>query len=106
MNETELIREIAETYQKHGWTLRRVLLKKETLEKTGVSFETDAPVSVSEIDALWFSRLSAAGEAWELRRISRQPFALFEVLSKNISDEERNRVLSAAEKRMRERINK
>lgn len=106
MNETELIREIAATYQKHGWTLRRVLLTKETLEKTGASFKTDAPVSVSEINALWFSRSSAAGEAWELRALSAAPFALFELLRKEVSEEERSRTLGETEKRLKERAKK
>lgn len=106
MNETELIREIAATYQKHGWTLRRVLLTKEALENRGASFKMDAPVSVSEINALWFSRVSATGEAWELRALSAAPFALFEVLDKGVSEEERSRILCETEKRLKERAKK
>ena len=30
MNPSNLIREIVETYQKHGWQCRRVLLRPET----------------------------------------------------------------------------
>jgi hypothetical protein len=106
MTETELIREIAATYQKHGWTLRRVLLTRETLEKTGASFKTDAPVFVSGINALWFSRVSAAGEAWELRALSAASFALFELLGKEVSEEERSRILLETEKRLKERAKK
>lgn len=106
MNETELIREIKATYQKHGWILRRVLLTKETLEKTGASLKTDAPVFVSEVNALWFSRVSGAGEAWELRALSATPFALFELLRKGVSEEERSRILSETEKRLKERAKK
>lgn len=106
MNETELIREITATYRKHGWTLRRVLLRKELLEKLGDSFRADAPVSLSETNALWFSRVSAAGEAWELRRVSQSPFALFEIFGKSVSEAELNRRLSETEKRLQERAKK
>ena len=106
MKETELIREIAATYRKHGWTLRRVLLTKELLEKLSDSFHADAPVSLSETNALWFSRVSAAGESWELRAISQTPFALFEVFAKGVSQAELNQRLSEIEKRLRERAKK
>jgi hypothetical protein len=104
MNETDLIREIAATYRKHGWTLRRVLLKKELLEKSGDTFEAGAPTVVSEMNALLFSRASGKnGEAWELRLVTPTPFALFEVLAADISEDERNRRLLDMEKRLKER---
>ena len=104
MNETDLIREIAATYRKHGWTLRRVLLNKELLEKSGDSFEAGAPTVVSEMNALLFSRASGKnGEAWELRLLSQTPFALFEFLGADISEDERNRRLLDMEKRLKER---
>ena len=107
MNETELIREIAATYHKYGWTLRRVLLKKELLEKASDSFGTDAPIVVSEVNALVFSRASGKnGEAWEMRLISQNPFALFEILGADVSEDERERRLSEMEKRLRERAEK
>jgi hypothetical protein len=107
MNETDLIREIAATYRKHGWTLRRALLKKELLEKTGDSFDAGAPRVVSEVNALLFSRVSGKnGEAWELRLVSQTPFALFEVLAADISADERNRRLLDMEKRLKERAEK
>lgn len=107
MNETDLIREIAATYRKHGWTLRRVLLKKELLEKSGDSFEAGAPTVVSEVNALLFSRSSGkTGEAWELRLVSPTPFALFEIFSADISEDERNRRLFEMEKRLKERAEK
>jgi hypothetical protein len=106
MKETELIREIAKTYRRHGWTLRRVLLTKELLEKLGNSFQAGAPVSLAETNALWFSRASAAGESWELRSISETPFALFEVFAKGVSEAELNQRLSETEKRLRERAKK
>lgn len=104
MNETDLIREIAATYRKHGWALRRVLLKKELLEKLSDSFDAGAPAVASEINALLFSRASGKnGEAWELRLISQTPFALFEILGADISEEERNQRLSEMERRLKER---
>ena len=107
MNETDLIREIAATYRKHGWSLRRVLLKKELLEKTGDSFEAGAPTVVSEMNALLFSRASGKnGEAWEWRLLSQTPFALFEILGADISEDERNRRLLDMEKRLKERAEK
>ena len=106
MKETELIREITATYRKHGWTLRRVLLKKELLEKLGDSFGVSAPASLSETNALWFSRRSAARESWELRAISQTPFALFEVFAKGVSESELNQRLAETEKRLRERAKK
>ncbi len=107
MNETDLIREIAATYRKHGWRLRRVLLKKELLEKSGDSFDAGAPAVFSEVNALLFSRASGKnGEAWELRQISQAPFALFEILGADISEDERNHRLSEMEKRLKERAEK
>jgi hypothetical protein len=106
MKEAELIREITATYRKHGWTLQRVLLTKGLLEKLGNSFGADAPVSPSEINALWFSRRSAAGESWELRSISQTPFALFEVFAKGVSQAELNNRLAETEKRLKERAKK
>jgi hypothetical protein len=107
MNETDLIREIAATYRKHGWTLRRVLLKKELLGKPGDSIEAGAPTVVSEVNALLFSRASGkTGEAWELRLVSPTPFALFEILGADISEDERNHRLLDMEKRLKERAEK
>ncbi len=107
MNETDLIREIAATYRKHGWTLRRVLLKKELLETLSDSFDAGAPAVVSELNALLFSRLSGKnGEAWELRLVSQTPFALFEVIGADISEDERNLRLGEMEKRLQKRAGK
>jgi hypothetical protein len=107
MNETDLIREITATYQKHGWTLRRVLLKKELLEKIGDSFEANAAATLSEVNALMFSRRSGKdAEAWELRSISQNPFALFDVFGEDVSDDERERRLREMEKRLKEKTEK
>lgn len=107
MNETDLIREIAATYRKHGWVLRRVLLKQELLEKSGNSFDAGAPVAVSDVNALLFSRASGKnGESWEMRLVSRTPFALFEIFGADVSEDERNRRLVEMEKRLKERAKK
>jgi hypothetical protein len=52
------VREILATYAKHGWTLSRVLLSKETLAQTGDATEIfrDAPIDASDLDAAWFYR--------------------------------------------------
>ena len=50
---------------------------------------------------MWFSRRSQPDrEAWELRRISAAPFAVVEVLPDNLTDQEREEMLTEAEERM------
>ena len=79
----EQIREILAQYKKHGWNLRRVLLSartKENLAEMLNSLFGETEILSSETDATWFSRASGKnGEAWELRRLSETPYALFEV---------------------------
>src|SRR6266487_5877106 len=70
----ELFHEIIAMYLRHGWRLRRVLLRAET--RNGFDAPTsellkDDAFSEAEIDALWFARPSQAGrEAWELRLVA------------------------------------
>lgn len=75
-------REIIQTYVKHGWILRRVLLtkdKRKSLGETTGELFGDVKVAESEIDAAWFSRPPGKGEtAWEIRHLSEMPFALLE----------------------------
>ena len=82
MIDAEQIREIIATYKKHGWNLSRVLLSGELLEQLSESAENlfnNAEIISSEIDAVWFSRKSKNDRtAWEIRRLSENPFALFE----------------------------
>ncbi len=77
------IKEILAQYKKHGWNLRRVLLSvrmRESLADSLQSLFGDVEIVLSATDAIWFSRASGkSGEAWELRRLSDAPFALFEV---------------------------
>ena len=79
----EQIREILAQYKKHGWNLRRVLLSVRTTENLADVLNSlfgETEILSSETDAVWFSRASGkSGEAWELRRLSETPYALFEV---------------------------
>jgi hypothetical protein len=81
MNVGELAQQIVANYTKHGWTLRRVLLRP-TAEPERRQIAQTFPASTlidAEVDALWFARASHADrEAWELRLIAEQPYALFE----------------------------
>lgn len=102
----ELFKEIIANYQRHGWELRRVLIKPETREDlnrhvTEVFNETD--LVDAEVDALWFARPSPEGcEAWELRLVTEQPYALFEAFEADESEEEREEARLEMENRMRE----
>jgi len=98
------VREIIRQYEKHGWTLRRVLLCAKTRESLAVSPENlfgGAPVCESETDAVWFSRAAAAAnghEAWELRRLTGAPFALVKVFGADVSETERERTRRETER--------
>ncbi len=97
------IQEIIGQYEKHGWTLRRVLLCPSTMESLGASKIDfgDAPATRAEIDAAWFSRSSAGGEAWELRRLSGSPFALIEIFDEDDDEDVRDEARSEIEQRMK-----
>jgi hypothetical protein len=59
------------------------------------------------IDALWFSRAShAQREAWELRLVAENPYALFETFAVDESEEEREAVRREMEARMRDYLKK
>ena len=102
----ELFGEIIAAYQRHGWELRRVLLKPAT--RSGLSEHTaglfaEAKLIDSQIDALWFARPSHAGrEAWELRLAAEQPYALFEAFEADENEEEREEARIEMENKMRE----
>lgn len=82
-----VIREIVDTYQKHGWILRRVLLSenaKNTLSDSENELFGDIEVWPSDIDAAWFSRPPTAGEtAWELRYLGDVAYALLVYVDEN-----------------------
>lgn len=106
MNPVDRIKEILATYEKHGWRLRRAVLRPETrAELTDESWSGDASLESGEIDALWFSRGSQQNrEAWELRLISATQYALFEVFEADEPDEAREEVRREMEARMKERV--
>lgn len=103
MTNPEAIADIIEQYEKYGWRLRRVLLSQQlagTLSDFAALFG-DAEVRPADNDALWFSRRSMPDrEAWELRRISASPFAIVEVVPDELTDQERDELLTQAEERM------
>lgn len=108
----ELSGKISETianYRKHGWTLRRVLLRSSTRNEINDAASpglTDAPVEESEIDALWFARPSHGGrEAWELRLVADTPYALFETFEPDEPEEEREELRREMEARLRDYAN-
>jgi hypothetical protein len=109
MNTAELISEIVATYERHGWHLRRMLLKPQTRDQLAEAAHDliEVAVRVSDFDALWFARAShASREAWELRLIAEHPYALFELFEANESEEEREQLLREMENRMREHVTK
>lgn len=112
MNTSDLVREIAATYERHGWTLRQVLLRPET--KATIESASDlfrgAEVRDADFDAVWFSRPShAKREAWELRLISPQAYALFEAFEADEAEEaeeDREEARREMENRMRQHVSK
>jgi hypothetical protein len=106
MNLLQRLSETLNTYRRHGWQLRRVLLRPESLAELGSIVATlfeSAPVAESTLDALWFARSSHAGrEAWELRLVAPTPYALFETFEADEVEEEREEVRQEMEARLRE----
>ena len=103
MSQLGKFEEILAQYRRHGWRLARVLAQPGTFAAgDDVSFE-GAPVTESEVDAMWFSRPSAEGrEAWELRLVSETPYALFELFEADEEEEDREDVRREMEARLRE----
>jgi hypothetical protein len=101
----ELFREIVAAYQRHGWELRRALLKPKTRSDLGeqaAGLFAEAKLIETEFDALWFARPSHAGrEAWELRLVAEQPYALFEAFEADETEEEREEARIEMENKMR-----
>lgn len=105
MNQIELAKDIITAYERHGWKLRRVLLcatTREEINDAGKVFG-DSVLIDSEFDALWFARSShAQREAWELRLVSEQRYALFEAFEADESEEDREEVRREMENRIRD----
>lgn len=101
----ELAKQIVATYEKHGWQLRRILAASGTPEERHEIAETFPATQISgaEIDALWFARSSPAGrEAWELRLVAENPYALFEAFEADESEEDREDARLEMENKMRD----
>ena len=100
MVEPGSIKNILETYKKHGWRLERVLLSPESKMEPGKAEELfgDAETRESTMDAAWFSRRSRPGVvAWELRRFGGTPFAIFRNVPDGTGPEEFEAILRDAE---------
>jgi hypothetical protein len=113
MNCADLIKEMVGSYSRHKWELRRVLLRPET--RVELENEMDlgslplagARMEESEVDALWFARPSfERREAWELRLVAENPFALFETFEEDETEEQREDVRREMEARMRDYANR
>jgi len=107
MNYRDLIQEIVNTYQQHGWELRRVLLRPETSNQLTAQLDSfsldDIKVEESQVDGIWFSRPShEQREAWELRLLAENPFALFETFENDETEEQREEVRREMEARLRD----
>ena len=113
MKSSDLIKETVASYEKHGWQLRRVLLRPETSAELRADQGYDAlPQGTAQpkealIDALWFSRAShERREAWELRLLAENPFALFETFEEDETEEQREEMRSEMEALLRDHVNK
>ena len=108
MNLIEPTLDIIAMYQRHGWELRRVLLRPAT--RADLAAQADkllkgVQLIDSDFDALWFSRPSHAGrEAWELRLVATQSYALFEAFEADETEEDREPARREMENRMREHV--
>src|SRR5213594_2717035 len=93
MKTLALIEEIIATYQRHGWKLQRVLLHPATraeINQQARELLKEARFVDADFDAVWFARPSHHGrEAWELRLLAQQPYALFEAFAADKTEEER-----------------
>ena len=105
MSKIEIAQEIIVAYESHGWKLRRVLLRPSSRGEFKSYAEVFPELALidAEIDALWFARPShERREAWELRLISENAYALFEAFEAEESEEDREDARREMEKRMRE----
>jgi len=100
MKSANLFTEITAIYRKHGWQLRRVLLRPET--RVELQLPENLLVEEATFDALWFSRPSHNDrEAWELRLLAQTQYALFETFEADETEEERDDVKLEMEARLR-----
>jgi hypothetical protein len=105
MGPQERFKEIINRYEKHGWRLRRALVRSETRNALNLAETPLAGVVLEEsaVDALWFARPSHGGrEAWELRLVADTPYALFETFEADEAEEDREEVRREMEARLRD----
>ncbi len=106
INKSVLLKEIAAVYQRHSWTLRRLLITENTgaaaAELIAKMTVNNVSVKTAEFDALWFSRVVGERESWELRLAQTQPFALFESFDRKLPEAEREKRLLEMEERMKQ----
>lgn len=103
MKNADLFTELTEIYRKHGWQLRRALLRPETRAELQSQLPHDVPVKEATFDGLWFSRPSHNNrEAWELRLLAQTQYALFETFEADETEEEREDMKLEMEARLRE----
>ena len=100
--------EMVATYRKHGWELRSVLMKPETVAELQAA-ETqplgNVPIKEATFDALWFSRPSHnRRDAWELRLLAQTPYALFETFEADETEEQREEMKLEMEARLRDYV--
>ena len=103
MDTRSLAAEIVANYERHGWKLRRILLCPETRAQFPEPTFAGATIIDAEFDALWFARPSSGQrEAWELRLLSEQSYALFEAFEADESEEDREEARHEMQNLMRE----
>lgn len=101
METKRLPSEIIATYQKHGWKLKRVLLRTKTQEQLGVDAFEGIPIEEAEIDGLWFTRPSFSDrQAWELRLLAETTYALFETFAADEPADRQNEIRREMEQRL------
>ena len=99
----ELAQQILANYEKHGWQLRRILTSSGSGQPQLAAAFPRAQIVESDIDAFWFARPSHGGrEAWELRLIAEQPYALFEAFEGDETEEDREEARLEMQNKMRE----
>ena len=105
MKNADLFIELTAIYRRHGWQLRRALLRPETRVEIQSPLLDDVLVKEATVDALWFSRPSHNNrEAWELRLLAQTQYALFETFEADETEEEREDVKLEMEARLRDYV--
>lgn len=99
------IKEILKTYNKYGWTLRKILLSNEYKNRldnaTIKDLFGDVGISESKTDGALFSRDSNNNKvAWELRYLNSNPFAVFELIDPESSDAEKETIFKQMQNKL------